>query len=260
MPDSALNLVQLTDCHLVDDPEGRVGDVDTFATLEAVVDEVRRGAPAPDAVLVTGDLSQDGMLGSYWRIKTLLQRLAAPAYCLPGNHDENEPFAAALPGDGIHLTRALRRDGWQVVFLDSTVAGEEDGALSEAELAALDEALGATPELHALVTLHHPPVAVGGAWLDQVSLANPDDLFAVLDRHAQVRGVLFGHVHQVFEGMRGHVRLMASPSTCFQFVRDGEGLGIGDDPPGYRRLALGPDGAIESAVHWLAGATVAVDS
>ena len=253
MAHGALNLVQLTDCHLLDDPEGRVGGVDTFATLEAVVDEVRKGEPAPDAVLVTGDLSQDGMLGSYWRIKTLLQRLAAPAYCLPGNHDENERLAAALPGEGVHLTRSLCRDGWQVVFLDSTVAGQDDGALSEAELAALDTALAAQPGLHALVTLHHQPVAVGGAWRDEVSLANPDDLFAVLDRHAQVRGVLFGHVHQVFEGMRNGVRLMASPSTCFQFVLDGEDLGIGDDPPGYRRLALRPDGAIESAVHWLAG-------
>ena len=119
--------------------------------------------------------------------------------------------------------------------------------------AVLDAALGGQPELHALITLHHQPVPVGGAWLDEVSLANPDDLFAVLDRHAQVRGVLFGHVHQVFEGERNGVRLMASPSTCFQFVRDGEDLGIGDDPPGYRRLALRPDGAIESAVHWLAG-------
>ncbi len=253
MSDSALNLVQLTDCHLFDDPQRRLGGVDTFATLEAVVDEVRQSEPAPDAVLVTGDLSQDGMLGSYWRIKTLLQRFAAPAYCLPGNHDESERFAAALPGDGVHVTRSLCRDGWQVVFLDSTVAGQDDGALSEAELAALDTALTAQPGLHALVALHHQPVPVGGAWRDEVSLANPDDLFAVLDRHAQVRGVLFGHVHQAFEGERNGVRLMASPSTCFQFVRDGEDLGIGDDPPGYRRLALRPDGAIESAVHWLAG-------
>ncbi len=260
MAHGALDLVQLTDCHLVDDPAGRVGGVDTFATLEAVVDEVRRGEPAPDAVLVTGDLSQDGMLGSYWRIKTLLQRFDSPVYCLPGNHDEAIRFATALPGDGIHVTRRLCRDGWQIVFLDTTVEGEDDGALSAAELAALDAALAAQPGLHALVTLHHQPVAVGGAWLDEVSLANPDDLFAVLDRHAQVRGVLFGHVHQVFEGERSGVRLMASPSTCFQFVRDGEDLGIGDDPPGYRRLALCPDGAIESAVHWLAGGAMAVDS
>ena len=96
------------------------------------------------------------------------------------------------------------------------------------------------------------PVVVGGAWRDVVSLANPDALFAVLDRHPQVRGLLWGHIHQPFDGARGAVRLMATPSTCFQFKRTPGGeLGIADDPPGYRRLTLAPDGGIDTEVCWL---------
>ena len=246
-----MRLIQLTDCHLFDDPATRLGGVDTQATLAAVIDALASADPAPDVVLATGDLTQLGEAGAYGRVRRLLQGLAMPVYCLPGNHDHRETFAAAMPSGGVHVTRSLCRDGWQLVFLDSTIPGEDDGCLSEAELAALDEALGAHPSLFALVCLHHHPVVVGGAWRDEIALQNPDDLFAVLDRHPQVRGLLFGHIHQAFDGRRGDVTLMGSPSTCFQFLYDGKGLGTADDPPGYRSLTLAPDGTIESAIHWV---------
>lgn len=246
-----MRLIQLTDFHLHEDPAARQGGVDTHATLAAVIDHARREQPAPDVVLATGDLTNNGEAGAYGRARSLLQGLPAPAYCLPGNHDHRETFAAALPGDGVHISRSLCLGGWQVVLLDSTIPGEEDGRLSADELAALDDALQTEPSLHALVCLHHHPVAVGGAWRDAVSLENPDDLFAVLDRHPRVRGLLFGHIHQPYEGARGGVRLMGTPSTCFQFVDDNGHLGIADDPPGYRTLTLAPDGAIESSVRWV---------
>ena len=246
-----MRLSQLTDCHLLDDPKARLGGVDTQATLAAVIDELARADPAPDVILATGDLTQLGEAGAYGRMQSLLQRLAMPVYCLPGNHDHRETFAAAMPGDGIHVTRSLCRGGWQLIFLDSTIPGEDDGRLSEGELTALDDALGAHPDHHALVCLHHHPVVVGGAWRDAVSLENPDDLFAVLDRHRCVRGMLFGHIHQAFEGYHHGVKLMGTPSTCFQFVDDNGHLGIAEDPPAYRRLALAPDGAIESTIQWV---------
>ena len=246
-----MRLIQLTDCHLFDDPATRLGGVDTQATLAAVIDALAAADPAPDVVLATGDLTQLGEAGAYGRVRRLLQSLAMPVYCLPGNHDHRETFAAAMPGDGVHVTRSLCRGGWQILFLDSTIPGEDDGRLGEAELAALDQALGARPDHHALVCLHHHPVVVGGAWRDVVSLANPDGLFAVIDRHPGVRGILFGHIHQAFDSERNGVKLMGTPSTCFQFVDDDGSLGIGGDPPGYRRLTLAPDGSMESTVHWV---------
>ncbi len=247
-----MRITQLTDCHLFEDPAARLGGVDTHGTLAAVIGALASAEPAPDVFLATGDLTQLGEAGAYGRMRSQLQRLPAPVYCLPGNHDHRETFAAAMPGDGIHVTRSLRRGGWQLIFLDSTIPGEDDGRLSEAELAALDETLGAHPALFALVCLHHHPVVVGGAWRDKVGVQNPQDPFEVLDRHPQVRGLLFGHIHQAFDGKRGGVTLIGTPSTCFQFFYDGHGLGITDDPPGYRSLTLPPDGVLESSIHWVA--------
>ena len=252
MTTPSIRLVQITDFHISADPGERLRGVDTHATLAAVIGRVRAGAP--DLVIATGDLSQDGTADSYRRVKALLAGLGAPVYCLAGNHDDPAALAATLAGEGVHVERSVCRGAWQIVFLDSTVAGQDDGRLDDDECAALDAALRARPGLYALVCVHHQPVPVGGAWRDVVSLANPDDLFAVLDRHPQVRGVAWGHIHQPFDAMRGNVRLMGSPATCHQFALGADGgLDRADDPPGYRRIDLEPDGTIATEVCWLDG-------
>ena len=252
MATDIVRLIQITDCHVLADPADRLRGVDTHATLARVVERVRAEAPPPDAVLATGDLSQDGSAESYRRVRTLLARLGAPVHCLPGNHDHGPSMASVLPGDGVRVDRGPLVGGWRVVLLDSTVAGEVNGRLGVDDLAKLDRALEEHSDRHALICLHHNPVAVGGAWRDWVSLANPDDLFTVIDRHAHVRGVLWGHIHQSFEGTRNGVRLIGSPATCFQFAPGADGaLAVAPEPPAYRRIGLRADGAIETEVCWL---------
>ena len=89
---------------------------------------------------------------------------------------------------------------------------------------------------------------VGSAWLDEVGLDDADALLSVLGRHPAVRGVLWGHVHQVYDQEHGGVRMMGTPSTCYQFVPGQDLFGLEDSAPGYRRLRLHPDGRIESRV------------
>ena len=86
------------------------------------------------------------------------------------------------------------------------------------------------------------------AWIDTMAIENAEALFDIIDRHPQVKGLLWGHVHQTFEATRRGVRLMASPSTCVQFAPRADGFTIDQEPPGFRLLALLPDGSIKSEV------------
>jgi len=69
-----------------------------------------------------------------------------------------------------------------------------------------------------MVCLHHHPIAMGSRWLDTVGLAEPEGLWRIVDSHAHVRAVVWGHVHQAYDGQRGDVRLLATPSTGAQFL------------------------------------------
>ena len=142
---------------------------------------------------------------------------------------------------------------WVIVFLDSTIAGSDAGHLLESELQRLDSTLDETPNSHALVCLHHQPLPIGSRWLDSMAVDNPESFFSVIDRHPQVRGILWGHVHQRYESRRDNVKLIATPSTCVQFAPHSDEFTIDRIAPGYRWLRLHPDGEIETEVVRLEG-------
>ena len=228
----------------------RVRGVATAATLARCLAHARRHHPNPDAVLLTGDLVHDDPAG-YAVLRAQFADAGAPVHCLPGNHDHPADVTGSLAGPPFVHDFARRHDGWMFVMLDSTVAGEDGGYLDDGQLVRLDAALTAQPDAHALIGLHHHPVPHGSSWLDDLMLANAPEFFDVLARHPGVRGVAWGHTHQPFDGMRGRIRLMGTPSTCMQFAQNADEFEIDDRPPGYRWIELEPDGKIETGVEWV---------
>jgi Icc protein len=140
---------------------------------------------------------------------------------------------------------------WRIVLLDTWIAGSAAGRLSEPSLAQLDQALRTACGRHALICLHHHPVDMSSRWLDEVGLENAAEFWRVVDQHRNVRAVLWGHVHQCFDALRGDVRLLATPSTCAQFMPGSKEFALDTLPPAYRTLQLRPDGTLTTEVVWI---------
>lgn len=257
-PSAPVRIAQITDTHLYADPGGRLLGLNTRQCLLAVIELALQQGP-PQLVLASGDLAHDGTAQAYRQLRDCFSRLGAPVYCLPGNHDEAVALREHLNHSRFHSVRSHRAGGWQLVFLDSSVAGREGGHLTDSELAALDAALGQQPDAPALICLHHQPVEVGSRWLDSMKVDNPDAFFAIVDRHPQVRVILWGHVHQEFAQRRNEVLLLAAPSTCLQFLPGSERFAVEEIPPGYRWLDLYPDGTLKTGIERLAQMPGSID-
>lgn len=246
--DEILRVVQITDSHLFAESDGRLLGMNTRRSLNMVLDQIAAGDPF-DVLLCTGDLSQDHTPESYRAFHDATQRLDAPeTYWYPGNHDALPTMRSVLPGDSPLLARLVRKQHWQLVLLDSTIPGKVPGRLGERQLAHLETCLSEAPALHTLVCCHHQPVPVGCTWLDTQIICDAGRLFEVIDAHDNVRGILWGHIHQELDRERNGVRLLATPSTCVQFEPDSEDFSVDRLPPGYRRLGLHPDGRIDTVV------------
>jgi Icc protein len=257
-PRGTLRVLQLTDTHLYEDPAGTLLGVNTLDSFARVIEHFRDHHWPLDLLLATGDLVHDASPQGYARIAEILDGFGVPVFCLPGNHDAPATMRRHLRGSNISTDTVRDLDGWRFVMLDTVIVGEEGGRLAEAELQRLEQALAST-ERHVLVCMHHQPVQVGSAWIDTMAIDNPGALFAILDRHPNVRGVLWGHVHQTFDTHRGDVRLMASPSTCVQFAPLSAQFQVDEEPPGFRLLALQPDGLIRSEVVRVDGMPLGLD-
>jgi len=250
-----VRLVQLTDTHLEADPGADLKGVKVRNTLAAVLDLVRAREPEFSAFLLTGDLSHDETVASYRALADLLARFGRPAFALAGNHDDPAAMAEGF-GERVDTGRSHVLGDWHLVLADSRVPGAVGGRLSEGEVKALDGLLGDHPEAPTLLALHHHPVPTGSAWMDAIALENPAAMTDLLGRHPQVRGVVWGHVHQeqdaTRDGVRGTVRFLGTPATCIQFDPDAREFALDARPPGYRWIDLLPGGGLATGVRRLA--------
>jgi Icc protein len=247
LPPGSLRVLQITDTHLFANPVGTLLGVNTLESFRLVVEYFRAHHWSPDLLLATGDLVHDASPEGYRNLAQMLSSFGVPVFSLPGNHDVPAVMHEHLCGAGISTDPVMDFGDWRFVMLDSVIAGEEGGRLAPDQLVQLERAL-ASSNRHTLVCMHHQPVSVGSAWIDTMAIENPEPLFEIIDRHDHVRGILWGHVHQTFESVRGAIRLMASPSTCVQFAPCIDEFQIDREPPGFRLLALLPDGTIRSEV------------
>ncbi|HPF25672.1 MAG TPA: 3',5'-cyclic-AMP phosphodiesterase [Steroidobacteraceae bacterium] len=245
-----VRLVQLTDPHLFGSAAGTLRGLATLRSFQQTLAAASDAITAADRVLPTGDLVQDDATG-YAHLPKLLGELGKPIWCIPGNHDDVPAMRRALAAPPFVLGGHADLGAWRVIMLDSTVPNAAHGELSAASLSELASALETAPQRPALICLHHHPVPMTSDWLDEVGLKNAADFWSVVDRHAHVRAVLWGHVHQSYDALRGGVRLLGTPSTCSQFLPHSSEFALDTLPPGFRTLALQPSGQIETAVHFV---------
>jgi len=260
---SSLRLLQLSDPHLLADPAGRLRGRRPAAllrhALQQALAQLRAAGALPDRLLISGDLCQDESWGGYRRLGEILRsELPAPTregmgapILLAGNHDHPQLLRAALgrqAGIAPGLWPLEPAPGWSLLALDSHCAGREAGRLEQAQWAWLEQVLSAPSAGEPLlVALHHPPLAIGDPGFDAIGLEEGERLMALLAASPRVRGVVFGHVHQHWQGSlpgRSEVPLLGCPSTLIGYgPAQPCPLGRAADPGG-RLLELGADGEI----------------
>ena len=239
-------LCQISDLHIKAGRKLAYGVVDTAGMLEVCVAKVLRLAPAPDAVLVTGDLVDMGTDEEYALLRELLAPLeqsGRPMYLIPGNHDEREALRRSFPAHTY-----LRQ--WQpfaqyviddhplrIVALDTVIPGKGGGMLCEQRLSWLERTLAAEPAKPTVIIMHHPPFVTGIGHMDQVGLQGSDALEAIVARHPQIERLLCGHLHRSIQARFGGSFASTCPSPAHQVALD---LGTPSpdnfvmEPPGYQ--------------------------
>lgn len=245
----SVQLVQITDCHICASGREKLQGVNTRRSFEAVKAAIIEVAGDLDLLLATGDLSQDGSAESYRYLAQQFDDIDVPTFWLPGNHDEVDALSRNLTGKRIHAAKRVLAGAWQILLLDSTIKGEVHGRVAEAQLAFMDAALRQYPERHALVCLHHQALETGSEWIDLKGLRDADRLREQIAGHQNIRGVLWGHVHQEMQRSIADVEWMSTPSSCAQFKPASKEFAIGNESPGYRHLRLNADGSLETRVH-----------
>jgi 3',5'-cyclic AMP phosphodiesterase CpdA len=216
-------ICQLTDLHVcaVGVSCNRVSDTNMLAVRAFRAVTAMR--PAPDVVVITGDLTETGMPAEYANLAALIrQHLRFPVYVIPGNHDRRDNFRrdlAHLPGvtsDPVYVQYAVDDYPVRLVMLDTVVFGSGHGELRAEQLTWLDRTLAAAPDKPTIVGMHHPPFGCGIAHMDRIALREPQAFLAVIARHRQVRWIICGHHHRPIFTQVANTIASIAPSVAHQ--------------------------------------------
>jgi len=221
------SLAQLSDPHL------RAGADDRGAAraLETAVAAVLDLHPAPDAVLVSGDVGERGDPVEYALARKLLAPLPMPVHVLAGNHDDPDALSEAF---GTPARYVAEVGELALVACHTSLPGRLEGAL---DLDWLEAQLEATRGRPVVVAMHHPPLLTGIPVLDAIGLPAEQRaaLGDLLARFPDVRRVVAGHVHRTAFASLGGCGVVTAPSTNLQARLEigGQAFDFRPEPPGF---------------------------
>jgi Icc protein len=248
-------IAQLSDIHITAGDGGAVpDDSGPVRALRTAVSTVLSLPARPDALVLTGDLTEASLDVEYARLRALLSPLPMPVHPMPGNHDDRARLRAAFRGhpgvagdgdDRAPVQYAVDVAGARLVCCDTTVPGEPHGAMDADRLAWLDATLTAEPAKPTVVATHHPPYPIGIRFIDDMRFLDATGFAEVIRRHEQVVRVISGHVHRGSAGTLAGRVSTTCPSTYRQLFLDLTRPGraaVTGEPAGFAVHLIGTDG------------------
>jgi 3',5'-cyclic AMP phosphodiesterase CpdA len=241
---SRLRILHLSDTHLFGDDTRHSGTVDPTAAFGRVLDAAAH-VFGIDAVVMSGDLSDDGTPAAYHKMRDMIEPWAAErgadvVYAM-GNHDDRSAFEEVLgPRFG-----AVTIAGVRVMRLDSSVPGSGFGRIDDEQLSWLRGELAAG-DGPAIVVLHHPPTPGMTPLLSGLALQNPAALLDICS-DAGVVAIVAGHYHHPLVTTERGVPLFVAPGIANttdvhapagrERAKIGSGFAVLDVPLGASRAA-----------------------
>jgi len=237
------SIVQLSDPHIREPGRLAYKRLDTAPYLSMAVTSVLTLRQQPDAVVITGDLTDFGRPDEYEHLRKLLSPLRTSIYLLPGNHDSRTAMRIAFPdhpylGDGDFIQYTIDIGPLRLIALDTVVPGESYGRLCSHRLAWLEQALAETRERPVIIAMHHPPFRTLIGHMDEIGLLEgATELETIVARHSNVQRIICGHLHRAITTRFGGTIASTTPAPAHQITLNLAPDASSDwmlEPPGFQ--------------------------
>ncbi|MEH6443663.1 MAG: metallophosphoesterase [Oceanospirillaceae bacterium] len=253
-----LQVVQITDIHLLADENSLHYEVDTALSLTKVLNKIK--SLTVDLIVVSGDLTEDGKASTYKRLAKIFKSLTVPVFFLPGNHDDPILMTEHLNDSNLNHCFSMEMAGWGFLFLHSQVEGCSFGKIGNQQLTKIDKYLTDHCAKPVFIAQHHPSFTVcpvAGCQLEDAAI-----LQKILMKHNNVKVIVAGHTHNDKEDLSLNYAQYVTPSSfafathdqdCAKHRKDDFWAAHKLDPSkiGFRYIQLTKQGAVESEVIWV---------
>ena len=111
-----MRLIHLSDIHLTANGQ-QIWGVEPLVRFNRAIEKIRL-LDEIDAIVISGDLSDDGNLWAYEYIDKTFAKLGLPTYCCPGNHDDLNIFYQKFHPSFYLRNEVFRLGEWTFIMLN----------------------------------------------------------------------------------------------------------------------------------------------
>lgn len=248
-------LLQLSDLHIREPGKLAYGRIETAPYLKRAIECILLLPQSPDAVVITGDLTDFGRAAEYAHLRTLLAPLHFPVYLMPGNHDDRLQLRRSFPehtylgADGF-VQYSVAVGDLQMITLDTVVPGTNSGSLCAERLQWLAAELDKHRSRSVVIAMHHPPFQTLIGHMDAIGLLEGSAaLETLVAQYPNVERVICGHLHRSIQVRFGGTVAATVPSPAHQVCLDlapGAASMWTLEPPGFGLHVLPVGGRLVS--------------
>lgn len=236
-------IVQLSDLHV-----GAQFQPDAF---DAIVEEVNGGI-RPDAMLVTGDLTNEGLVKEYERCAELLSRFdCGRIIAVSGNHDYRNTgylhFKKYFPGEPVN-----ELGGDAVVVTAGTARPDRDeGEVGYRQNLWLERTMKKYDGRVKILAMHHHLVGIPDTGADRLTITDAGDVLRTI-LATGVDLVLCGHKHRPWVWNFGDLEIVNAGTATSERVR-----GLFENT--YNVITVGAGGSVSVDLKVVGGRRMPID-
>jgi len=244
-----MKIIQITDLHLRCDKDYSVFDINTFQSARIIIDHISQVHKDLNALVISGDISDDETSESYSNLLELTDQIDTKIYLMPGNHDSIKEIKKCASIGRVKSELYFVDDNWIYFMFNTKKDNSPNGLLKQDEIDIFTDMLRKNEDKYFMIFLHHHPVEIGSPTMDKMIIENANILLDLIRKNKSIRGVSWGHIHNVFETNINNAKLFSTPSTCYQSKPRSETFTIDKkEKPGYRIIHFSSSGNLETKV------------
>jgi 3',5'-cyclic AMP phosphodiesterase CpdA len=201
-------IVQISDIHC--------GPMFKEQTLIDAIDEIN--SLSPDVILVTGDLTEDGLISEFERVAKHLRKLQArKTIFVSGNHDYRST-GYLLFREFFPFSQVTELDDVVIAVVGSARPDRDDGEVGHRQNMWLERTLAKHQDKLKIVAIHHHVVPVPDTGADQITVIDAGDVLRSLT-NSKVDLVLCGHRHRPWRWKINDLKVVHAGSVSCEKLR-----------------------------------------
>jgi 3',5'-cyclic AMP phosphodiesterase CpdA len=175
-------------------------------------------AMSPDAVIITGDLTEDGILSEFKMAADKFKRLKVKnAIYISGNHDYRST-GYLLFKEYFPFNQVTEIGDTVIIVLSSARPDRDDGEVGHRQNLWLENTLAKYKNRTKIVAIHHHIVPVPDTGADQITIIDAGDVLRSLIK-SNVNMVLCGHRHRPWKWQIEKMQVVHAGSVSCEKLR-----------------------------------------